>query len=158
MNRVIAITGGALAAFALSLSVAGSAEAATVSPTGAGPDNAADSMYTITMYVDNDSSSPLTLFTSSHNHDGHWQQQSPTVVAKDSSVTVTAYTNNPAGFEATLDYLTPDGHSVLMQAVNYVGESDTAGDSNTDDPALSLQTSVLGGMSGDYYYLVQNAS
>jgi hypothetical protein len=154
MNRIVTFTGCTAAVLALGLAVTGTAEAATVDPA-----TSAQSLYSITMYVDNDSSVPLTYYTSSHNDNGHWQQQSPTTIkANGGSATITAYTNNPDGFEATVDYLTPDGHAVLVQAVNYLGESDSAGDSDTDDPALTLTTSVLGGTSGTYYYLIQNAS
>lgn len=153
MNRLVILTGCVAGALAVGLVATGTAHAATPTPATSSP-----GMYGIEMDISNNSTVPLTLFDAEHNNYGHWQQQSPTTIPADSSATVTAYTDDPAGFETSLDYLTPDGHSVLLQAVNYAAKSNNTGDSNTDDPALSLTSTPNGGMFATYDYFLQASS
>jgi hypothetical protein len=157
MNRIVTFAGCTAAVVALAIGCAGAAAAATT-PATQGPQEQ-PGMYSIEMDLSNNSAMPLTLFSASHDYagknTGDWQQRAPQSIAAYGSAVVTAYTDDPSGFEATLDYLTPDGHAVLFQAVNYVGKATNTGDSETDDPALTLTADAGHGMFATYSYFLQ---
>jgi hypothetical protein len=155
------IVASSVAAIALSSAACGVASAATPQPAEQAAvvtkAQALPGTHYIEMDIYNNTNQPLTLASASHDYvgsnNGHWQQRPLTTLGADSSETVTAYTDSMSGFEVSLDYTTPAGKAVLLQAVNYFGKSDNAGSTQSLDPSISVATSlVTGGWPMDMSY------